>query len=290
MTIEPAMKKFLLITVLIVSLASPAAAQVRMEIFSLKHRSVTEMIPVIRPLLGEEGRVTGMRNQLVVRATPENLAAVRKLLEKLDTALMNLKITVKQNLGHSLRSRESEIEAAARVSPGIGMGVAPERPGSGGLTVSGDRPGVQARGRMVEKGSAEDEIHTQQVITLEGRPAVIYFTRSIPFTKTESVDFGDKSLLRQSVEYRKMTTGLSILPRLQGNQVVLEVSPVAARAGREGLETQGVETTVTGRLGEWIELGGMSLNSGAVDTGIAAGSRFEESENHRIFLKVEKQP
>ena len=70
--------------------ASQAYAQMKLEIIPLKSRTVEEMIPIVRSILGGQGTVTGMSGQLIVRTTPRNLTEVKKVLAALDTPLCYL--------------------------------------------------------------------------------------------------------------------------------------------------------------------------------------------------------
>ena len=71
------------------------AEQTTLEMLALQHRPAAELIPIIHPLVGNQGAVTGTGYQLIVRATPANLAQIRKALRVLDTAPRNLLITVR---------------------------------------------------------------------------------------------------------------------------------------------------------------------------------------------------
>ena len=73
-----------------------AAAQ-GLEIIPLQHRTVEQVLPVLRPLLEPGGTLTGQSNQLIVRASPRNLAEIRSALEAIDRPLRRLQISVRQD-------------------------------------------------------------------------------------------------------------------------------------------------------------------------------------------------
>ena len=82
---------------LIFLLTVPAVmAQEKVEVIPLNNRRVEDAIPIIRQLLGRNGTVSGMGQQLIVRASPRKLREIKTLLEKIDIQLKNLRITVKQ--------------------------------------------------------------------------------------------------------------------------------------------------------------------------------------------------
>lgn len=89
------MKK-IAVGLLLLLLASPVWAA--LEIITLQHRNVEEILPIVRPLLDKDGVASGMNNQLILRTSPRNIAEIRKLLNSIDTAPRRLRITVLQNV------------------------------------------------------------------------------------------------------------------------------------------------------------------------------------------------
>lgn len=75
-------------------------------------------------------------------------------------------------------------------------------------------------------------------------------------------------------------TGFEVIPRIAGSQVVLEIAPQRGR--------QALVTTVHARLGEWVELGGISESSARDDRGIASESGRRTSVSRRVWVKVEE--
>ena len=54
------------------------------EVIELKARTLDEVLPVVRPLVGDDAAVTGMGNNLIIKASPAQVEAVRKLLAEID--------------------------------------------------------------------------------------------------------------------------------------------------------------------------------------------------------------
>ncbi len=249
------------------------------------------MVPVVQNLLGPGSTVTGMSGKLIVRATPQELDAVHRILDELDSPLQNLRITVRQALNRQRDSTEAELSADVEVGDRGRVRVGPGAADSGGLsgTVRSGKSEVTTRFRQDHR--AKDGMDTQQVITLEGKPALIHITQFIPFTEVHTSKFDGKIVREETVVFRDVTTGLSVLPRVTGDQVVLEVRPVASeiREGPSGIiESSGVVTTVTGRLGRWIELGGLSQTGRDVDRETGGARTSGSREQRKIYIKVEK--
>jgi hypothetical protein len=56
------------------------------------------------------------------------------------------------------------------------------------------------------------------------------------------------------------------------------------------VQAQRIVTTVTARLGEWVELGGTVAAADRDDRGIASSSARRTSESRRTWVKVEELP
>ena len=127
--------------------APTVMAQEKLEVIPLKNRRVEDVIPIIRPLLGRNEKVSGMRDQLIVRASPRKLREIKTLLEKIDAQLTNLRITVKQGFRSQLNKMEQEIEAAIPIGE---AGRVIINPGDkGGLIIGGKAEKGSIRGRFL---------------------------------------------------------------------------------------------------------------------------------------------
>jgi hypothetical protein len=102
-------------------------AQYSLEIIPLKHSTVEQVLPALRPLLEPGAALTGQQGQLFLRASPANVADIRRALEVIDRPLRRLQISVRfDDAGESSReafeaggrigSRASEVELRARSS------------------------------------------------------------------------------------------------------------------------------------------------------------------------------
>ena len=245
------------------------------------------MIPIIRPLLGRNEKVSGMRDQLIVRASPRKLREIKTLLEKIDAQLTNLRITVKQGFRSQLNKMEQEIEAAIPIGE---AGRVIINPGDKEGLIIGDKAEKGSiRGRFLQRKASLDEMNTQVVTTLEGNAATIYFTRRIPLKETRNFSTGNKVTQLESIRFRDVRSGFMVLPQIRGDQVILEISPQQSRITNGEIETVGLNTIVRGRIGEWIELGGLNQNRNEQSSGIASRNTSGQVEKRSVFIKVEKQ-
>ena len=282
--------KILLLACLLVSTAVNAQIM-QLEVIPLNHRMVDEVIPILRPLVSEGGSITGMNNQLIIKTTPDNLAELKQVLASLDRAPRRLMITVKQDVSGNSRSGEQGLSGS--YSSGDVTISSRDRPSRDGITITGkDEEGNPLRYRGINSSSSHTDSNTFSVQTLEGRAAFIQTGQSVPLPSRNTYVTPGGVVTQNSLEYRDATSGFYVLPRLNGDRVTLQVSPQLSRVDARGpvFEIQNVETTVTGRLGEWLRVGSLDRtfrdSSGRI---LDSGSR-QGMEKRAILLKVEEIP
>ena len=275
--------------------AGAALAQTVVEVIPLQYRSGEQVIPVIRPLLGPDSSVSGFQNQLVIRATPAELAQVRRVLAGIDTAPRRLLITVRQDADSDRSRREAEISGSigndnARVTiPGSGS-----RSGGNVVLREGDD---RLRARVVDTQRSGSSGSTQSIQVLEGRSAFIRIGESRPVRSRQVVrtivngQVVDRVV--EGTEYRNADIGFSVLPRLQGDIVTLDIDPRNESfddARRGTVNVQRLTTTVSGRLGEWIDLGGITDSRSDERSVLLGRSSTRTDERRGAQVKVEELP
>ena len=82
-----------------------------------------------------------------------------------------------------------------------------------------------------------------------------------------------------------------MVARLAGDTVTLEIETALDEVHPGGaIERQGVSTTISGRLGEWLSLGEIGRESEASGSGILSASQARRSELRTVRVKVEEIP
>lgn len=269
-------------------LVNPAFSQTQLKIFKLQNRMASEIIPVIEPLLQGNGTVTGMNDQLIVRSTTQNLQMIQGLLSQLDTRLRNLRITVRQGVSGKRQRFSADVGANIPFSGGRGrVIIPPANRGGGGVTGAiGGNNGVVS-GTIGQGTRTLDERHTQQVTTLEGRPANIYISQRVPIQTTVTQGVGPFATRSQNTTFEDVPTGFSVLPKVSGDRVTLEIHPQVSKLNSRGIQVQEVHTTASGKIGEWIEIGGLLTHSNESNSRILGSSQSRNHENRSVFFKVE---
>jgi type II secretory pathway component GspD/PulD (secretin) len=233
--------------------AGLAAAQHSLEVIPLRHRTAEQVLPSLRPLLEPGGALSGQANQLIVRASPGNLADIRAALEAIDRPLRRLQISVR--FDDSLAESTQGIEAGGTIGN------------------RGSRVDIQARD---SRGSADERVD-QRLMVLEGSVARIQTGMSRPVQSRQYIRTPGGVVSQEVVVVQDLATGFEVVPRVRGERVDLEV--VSQRAS----------TTVSARFGEWTEIGAVVASTARDERGIASASRSSAAESRRVWVKVEER-
>ncbi len=254
-------------TLLLTLLAAPALRAQEIETIALKHRTADEVLPHLRAFLEPGGALTGQGYQLFVRASASNVRQLKQLLATLDRAPKQLMITVRQ---------ERADESATRIVGADGSVTFTTR------RITGSAGAAAADARTV--GTAEA---TQTIRVLEGGRAYIAIGTSIPLTfRRWVVDANGVTEARGTVFYDAVT-GFHVRPQLAGDVVTLELAPEQASFSGGPLERAQLATTVRGRLGEWIAVGGADMRADAGASGAGSAANSAQSAQRGVWLKVD---
>lgn len=265
---------------------SPATvAASALEVIPLKHRSAAEVIPILRPFVDPQGALSGTGYQLIVRTTPANLAQIRDILARIDTAPHRLLITVRQSADASDSAHETQLGGSAE--RGGARIVVPDRRSDGASIEYHDR-NMRLRGRARSTQSRSADADTQQVQVLEGHEALIQIGQSVPLLERSVNSYGT---VTDQLAYKDVMRGFYVLPRINGDQVTLDVSPQHDTLSQQqggAIDIQRMHTTVSGRLGEWLDIGGGGREENRQQSDYSRNAGTASRDQRRVLLKVEE--
>lgn len=258
------------LTVLLALSSAPAYAGDRIELIALKHRSAEELMPLIRPLLDPNEALSGTGYQLIVRAAPARRDEIRALVAQLDQSARQLRISVR-------RAAREEIERE-RAQASVTLG-------AGGSE-------VETRGRAIIRSTRDKggERNHFDVTALEGTPAFIHTGEAFPTPTQQGQIVNGRVVITQGIEYQQLNSGFYALARTHGDEVTVDISPqreVLDSRGGGHIQTTSLVTTVRGRLGEWLELGGTSQQRSHQGGGILRSTRGKDESQQTLWLKVD---
>ncbi len=260
-----------LLLYLLLLFAACVQAQQEVTIIPLHHRSVEQILPALEPLVESGGSLSGMHDQLFIRTTPRNLEQLRRVLTALDVPARRLAIQV------SLARAGDETQRGGRADGQLVIG-------------NGARASVNARFR--EQQTTRSSSAQLMVQTIEGGRAWIQVGTALPLAMRQITRGPRGVVVSESVVYRDIGQGFYARPRLHGDQVTLDIS-LQDDEFRSGPETGRVNverlaSSVTGRLGEWIELGGVSRQEQSRESMLLGGSGSTQGEQRALWLRVEE--
>ena len=156
------------------------------------------------------------------------------------------------------------------------------------ITVTIDDELIQQQNNRVKRYSTEKRVtapSTQQVQTLEGQWATINTGELVPVGL-------EKNRRGGSVTYKSVSSGFQARARIHGKQVTIELRPKLHSKSRQGggrISTQEADTTVSGQLGEWINIGGVNPTR-KLKKGVRTYTTGRRDDNqNQIYVKVDVQ-
>jgi type II secretory pathway component GspD/PulD (secretin) len=260
---------------------APVVHAQTLETIPLHFRTAEDLLPILQPLAPQGSVITGTGAVLLVRADAATLQQLREAVASLDRAPRQLLITVGQVMnatGSGTSVRGSGTIGAGDVQVGVNRPPAPDTSGQ----------------VVVRSGTASHELsNVSSVQALEGYETYISLGQSRPFTSTTVTGGGHyPPVVSQSTEFRDVQTGFYATPRIASERVTLEISPRQQRLTtdvRHGPVTTGsLTTTVTGKLGEWIQLGGIVDDAAGSNTGLVSWGTRSDLTQYTAWVKVEE--
>lgn len=283
------MRGILLRIVPLLALPITALAAERMvtEVIAVGYRDAREVVAMLRPLVPPPGTVTSLSNQLIVKTTPSNLAEIKRLLQSIDKAPVNLLVSVKHNLDEDVRRDVAEVFAEVRSGDSsISAGSAPkDRRGLSGSATDGESS-VQLR--VIRDDSAASADAAQQIRVLEGNTAFVEAGESRPVKRQTTILKNGRVTVQESVSFADAGTGFYVRPRLSGDRVILDIIPTRNRFDGASIESREAQTTVSGRLGRWMMVTTTSGTDRRTSSEIGRSDEQRQNSDYTVYVKVTK--
>ncbi|UVE19726.1 secretin [Pseudomonas sp. LS44] len=244
------------------------------EIIPLNYRTADDVMPVVQAVLGNEGRVSAYGNQLVVNASPAKIDELRGVLDQLDKQPRRLLISVDTADTNYADDRGYNVNGSAS---------------AGNVEIQSGRGEVNGRDQVrgIRRSTASRGGGSQQVQTTEGYPALIQAGQSVPITTTSNGPYGQAY---SDTQYRDVTRGFYVTASLTGDVVHVSISTNNDRLSQNpsgAINLQSTDTRVSGRLGEWMTIGGVNESRQESQSGFLQHYSTQGSENMTVRLKVE---
>jgi hypothetical protein len=264
-------------------LLASAAQAASITTIQLNNRPAEEVIPIIKPMLNGGEVVTGSGYKLFLRASPQSLEQVRDIIDVLDTAAKMLLVSVFQGSEQDLETRSVSGNLQidnGNSSVGISNSNSNKNKSAGGISYNSGNLSGDINASTTHQRQTSNPVH--QLRVSEGTEGFIQTGKQIPYLTGY-----------RSTEYKDVTTGFYVLPRVRGDMVTLQISPFKnslTKTGKGSIETQSARTTITGRIGEWLPIGGVTEQSKRSQSSIGSSSSSKSQSQHSIWIKADLIP
>jgi type II/III secretion system protein len=243
-----------LMTALIACLATPLMAAPEARQYQLDQRSATDVAQQLRDLYpGDELTVTSQGQQLIVRAEPRVLNEIGQLIETMDVAPVQMRISVRS------------------VNDGMG------KHGGSGVTITNDRVNVQATRKTI----STQQTRQRSLMVQEGQSAQITSgqVRALPI----AIRGGrNPAVFLEQVETR---SGFIVSPQVISDRAI-ELNIVSFEeepdSGVPGYETEALMTIRRVEPGQWVSLGSTRQTVSGQQSGIVY-STGQDSKNSTSY-------
>ncbi len=288
---------YLVLLVTFVLMASSASADQNdpLEIINLNDRPAEEIIPIIKPMLKPNDAITGTGFQLFVRTDAKTLEEITRLLQVMDKAPRNLMISVRNNVDVGSESTDFNYSGNYEI-------------GDDTRVIVGDRPPRKEGTRVrINKNERARENDTQQKVrVVEGGKAFISAGELRPYKDRIILHHRYGVSIYDNIDYQDITSGFYVSPQLTGNgNVTMHIQPYFRSANDESnggnsryrdsyygsnygsIDVQEADTTITAKLGQWVQIGGVDTDAKSRDKGILSTSRSATDRQSSIYIKVD---
>ncbi|WP_263141970.1 secretin N-terminal domain-containing protein [Pseudomonas sp. RIT-PI-AD] len=251
-----------------------ASLRAETEIIPLNYRTAEEILPTAQAIMGNAGRISAYGNQLIVNASPGKIQELRTLLEQLDKQPKQLLISVETAEDRAQDDSGYSVNGSASV---------------GGVEVQAGRGEVQGRDqvRIIRRNTAGRSGNSQRIQASEGYPALIQVGQNVPLTSSGRDAYGR---VYQNTEYHAVTRGFYVTASVTGDIVHVAISSNNDRLSQTHpgvIDVQSADTQLSGRLGEWMTLGGVAEDIDSDRNGVLQHRSTQGRSDTSVRLKVE---
>ena len=248
-------------------------------VIPVQFRSATELLPIVKNLLSENGRISVdvQTNSLILTDNGESIDKVRKFLEGYDKPVKQARISIrfKEMGSHG----EGSISVEGRVS-GKGWTVSKGRKRRNGLEV---HMRDQRRNRRQE---SEYFINVSS-----GSWAYILVGEEIPYVERW------RYLCQRYADhvgrwvFQRIETGMEVRPIIVSDHAYIEIMPrishEVSKGQKEIIRFTKASTELTVPLGKWVDIGGSDEKSKEVISAILDSGKGKQSVSLSMALRVE---
>ena len=246
-------------------------AEDNIETIQLNHRLASEVLPEIQAFLPKQATARAFNDFIILQADSKTINQIRQLINKLDTPLQRLKVTVIRTDQILSNQDGSQISGHISIENGdIGGGVS------------------------VQTWSSQNARNKDQYFQAQGiaNTAIsIHMGEDLPQQEQYLILRADGDLaVQNTTHYININNGFKAIARvLPNHQVTIDVRPLFGHFSSQTgtVEKSSIVTTVSGSEGAWILLG--ETNNGEnIDQSGTTRYHSHKQQHQNIYIKVEQ--
>lgn len=258
---------------------SGAMAQERaLRTYTMRNALPEQVAPVLNAQLSPGSTITAYNQQLILNVTSSEYRSILQLLEQLDVASRSLLISVRK------QGEQNQQQHRYGVDGSVGRGDVRLNTNSQieskreVLTREGwQRRDDGARVIVNQTNSSGSSAGSQQVRAVEGMRAFISAGSVLP---VRSGNYGERTLT-------PVESGFYATARIVGDEVIVDIDQRDDRVQGRNIATQGLQTQVRGRIGEWIPLGGLNNSRSDRERGLTDYQSNNSSSLSDLSIRVD---
>ncbi len=240
------------------------------ETIQVNHRPAAEILSAIEPFVSKQATVRAVNEYIVIKASQQEIAHIRRLIQTLDTPPQRILISVLQT--DKARQQQDHDQQSAKVIA--------------------TRSAVEGQA-VIQNWSTQ---HTRnqgqyfQVRSVTGRAVEIQLGQSVPRTEQQLILFADgHALAGTQTRYLDVNRGFQAIARvLPNHQVSIDILSYASSLDKrqQSLDRNQIITTITGPVGQWLEIGKIGDASQLKQSGVT----HYYSRHHRqyvVYIKLD---
>lgn len=238
---ESALKHFfhILCLAILLSIGSAYGAEPAAKVIKLRYQTAETILPLLRDAMGDDARIVGHGDSLIVRGDVRALQQIRRLLRQLDKVPRALKITVK---------RAENIKQTRQIE-------------------------------VYRTQQRQEEANVQSVTVLSGHIAFVRLSHTRPVVESAYAgEFGSGAEMTTEerstgIYVQPRLIGKEVILKIASEKESL------LRFGLNELRGSSLVTTVTVKLGQWTKLGSSSHQEQGHKRGRVYQTEDQESQN-----------
>ncbi len=255
-------------------------------------QAAQNLIPALAPLYAQQANFTAKENSLIVRASPAVLKEIEQLLNEIDAPPQNLLIEVSSNLDGNAEIEAHSIEGSIKSGNTRIISTAPPQ-NNPTASVRYKKDGTVIKTTHTRRQGFISQPDTFRVRASSGHWAYIQTGQKVPYYSNDYPYYnaGDRYPVgRSSIQFQDVSSGFDVFPMLNGDTVTLKIHPhhgTMNRAYPDRINSHALETVISGKVGEWIYLGGAMNQINSQSGGYTHSTRrfTELDSSYRIRVK-----